>query len=700
MTQTRITPLILLALLLAACAPAAAPPVPTSPPPAKTEPPSALRGRVIDFSGQPIARADVSTASGHALSDADGWFSLPGVTRPEWVTVRSEGFITRTRAAAPEAPVLFRLMPDDGETAAILFGGDTMLGRRFFDPNADGNTSDGLLPTHPTVGNALGLLQPVQPILENADLAVLNLEGPLADPAYLSPRDPRPAVYHSSKDYVFASPTITADALRQSGVDVVDIGNNHLYDLLETGLHSTLSTLDLAGVMHFGAGTDEDSAWAPVLLKVKGQTIALLGCTTIPKPIPPITGDDVLYVASDALKKGGAARCQSDRLTKAVTEARSQADIVVVMIHGGEEYNPSATAIVSQLTKVARAAGATLVINHHPHVIGGFSWNGKALVARSLGNFMFDQTIWPTFQAYTLTVYLRQGKVIGASVDPLMLEGFVPHGLPAELGEAVIRQAAGLAPGPFVMEDGSMQLLADSTAELKTKTAAMDGGAQPGTVITLPAGQWISNFSGSGRLRLGRDLLWIGGFESPVVGHTSPAPPLWNLGAAAQAGPEFAYEGAAGIRLIRGANDRSEVVTTHERRILVRAGDSLSVIGMVRLSADAHVRLQVSWYPDTSGSSSMQTVEPISVEKPNEWQPIRLDVSVPAGIVAMGLFLRLSPPTAGIVSADFDNLRILDWAAAGAQFSPLYGFGLLSGAGDVTFSQQVLPGGEAWLTLR
>jgi hypothetical protein len=66
--------------------------------------------------------------------------------------------------------------------------------------------------------------------------------------------------------------------------------------------------------------------------------------------------------------------------------------------------------------------------------------------------------------------------------------------------------------------------------------------------------------------------------------------------------------------------------------------------------------------------------------------------------VALGLYLRLKPPDKGTASADFDNIRIIEWANRNVPYSPLYNFALLTGSGELTFTQQVLPGAESWLS--
>jgi poly-gamma-glutamate capsule biosynthesis protein CapA/YwtB (metallophosphatase superfamily) len=655
-------------------------------------------GRVVDMDGNPIAGASVSSQTNHATSNNDGWFDLPSEGFPEWVTAKSDGFISRIRAAAPNAPALFRLTPDDGKTIVLQFGGDTMFGRRFFDPNEDGDTADGLLPPDPDTGAHLKLLAPIEPLLGKSDLTVLNLETPLTDQPYYSPRDPRPTVYHSTKDYVFSSDSSAVNALKQIGVDVVDIGNNHLYDLLEDGVQSTISSLDNDGMDHFGGGANEKSAWAPSIVTVKGQKIAFIGCTTIGQPIPPITNHDVTYVASDALKKGGAALCEESKLRSAVIHAKQDANIVIVMIHGGYEYVRAPSNHITSLSLAARDAGATLVINHHPHVVGGFLWENQSLIAWSMGNFIFDQDVWPTFETYTLTVYLRDGKVIRAYIDPLMIKDYIPHGLTGEQADYVIRTAASLT-GPFVMENNTLEVDIDQRAIQNTYTRSLDGGLEPGQIITISPSQWISDFKGTGNLLLGRDLLWIGGFENDEVDSESRGAPLWDQTKdSIQVGKEYAYEGNLGIRLTRSGSNLNDAVTSHLHRLLVSPGSKLSVTGVMLASKGAVAVMQISWYSDTRGPSILQTTEPIPTKTYNQWQTFRFDVQAPETAVAVQIFLRLTPPPQGVVTTDFDNLRVIEWSPADTSYNPFYNYVLLTGPGDLTFTQQVLPGAEQWLS--
>lgn len=655
-------------------------------------------GRVIDENGMPIPGASVESMNNTTISESDGSFRFPSQGLPQWIKVTSPGFISRTRAAAPGIPVLFRLTADDGKTMVIHFAGDTMFGRRFFDPNEDDYTADGLLPLDPTVEDHVRLIEPITPLLENADFTVLNLETAFSHQPYFRQRDSRPAAFHPTANYVYASNPNAARALKQSGVDIVDIGNNHIYDLMEVGLSTSLSTLDEAGVLHFGAGTNEANAWAPVIITSKRQTVAFLGCTTLRIPLNTPTRNDVPFVASDVLKKGGAAYCTETSLRAAVIDAKKQADAVVVMIHGGKEYDRNPTSKITYLTEIARQAGATLVINHQPHVVGGFSLNNQSLAAWTMGSFFSDQTVWPSFESYMLSVYLRDGKIIRAYVEPLIIDNFVPHGLTGELADYVVRGAAGRERGPFIVESGAMEVDLNGRALHHTYTQTMESSSKSGDIIRIPQAQWISDFKGTGKLILGRDLLWVGGFENDEVDSASRGAPLWDLNLGdVQIGRDFAFEGETGIRLSRGANKIEDAVTTNLHRVLVVPTTSLSVTGMIRINQGVAVSAQLSWYQGTVGPSFVKTTQPIEIQADGTWQPFRIDVQVPPGAIALGLYLRLTPPDKGTVTADFDNIRIIEWARTGTQYSPLYNYALLKGTGDLTFAQEILPGAEQWL---
>lgn len=660
---------------------------------------AAIDGCVVDLHGRRVSGAEVTlpvagagAAGGAAVrTDHHGCFRIAAEPKAQWVRVRHPEYLSRTRAGRPGDPMHFRLTPDDGRIVALHFVGDVMFGRRFYDPNEDGRLDDALVRPDADATAHAALLRHVAPLIEDAHLTTVNLESPLIASPAADPTRPRPATFHQTKEFVFASSPAAAVALREVGVDVVGLGNNHLYDALEPGVASTREALARAGFEPgavVGAGATPAEAWRPAIRTVRGQRIGFVACTSI-------TGDEhaIDYVAGPM--KGGAARCEAEPLAAAVRAARAASDLVVVMIHGGHEYGRDPSAQIQALTAVAREAGGRLVVNHHPHVVGGFDWNGASLVAWTLGNFLFDQTVWPTFESYLLAVHVREGEVVRAYVEPLILAGYVPRGLTGELAEFVARGAAGRAPGPFVVEDEAAEL--DLAGRARTRDTSI---AVPGNRLARLRASWrLRGAAGPAPPCRGRDLLWVGAFESDAdTGDDADEAPLWMLGLSARVTAEAARTGRLGLRLERQANNLADVIAAPKHRILVDSGTPLTITGAVRLDSPNPLRgttaalsLQLSWYADTRDSSFRQDVTPVAVGEGSRWERFRVDATVPPGAVAMLPLFRLAPAARGRVRADIDNVRVIAWAPDSAAPSVLYDLIDIRHATTLHLTQDLLP---------
>ena len=78
----------------------------------------------------------------------------------------------------------------------------------------------------------------------------------------------------------------------------------------------------------------------------------------------------------------------------ALRSCRSRADMVVLIVHWGiEEYRYPSPEQRAQALRL-QAAGADLILGHHPHVLQGVEENSRGVIAYSLGNFLFDEFDW------------------------------------------------------------------------------------------------------------------------------------------------------------------------------------------------------------------------------------------------------------------------------------------------------------------
>ena len=219
-------------------------------------------------------------------------------------------------------------------------------------------------------------LSRVKSLMQGADVAMVNLET-----AITTRGNPAPKIYH------FRAPSHALSDLAAAGIDVVTMANNHAVDFGRTGLLDTLAAVDghRAAGRPFVAGIGRNLAQAnaPALLKVKGQRIAIFGATDIPDWT-------AAHFAASKSRAGVNSTVRSDAaLVAAVRSWRSRADIIVVFMHWGVEYTTCPSRSQRTKSKDLVKAGADLVIGSHPHIQQGMGMQGRALVAYSLGNFVW-----------------------------------------------------------------------------------------------------------------------------------------------------------------------------------------------------------------------------------------------------------------------------------------------------------------------
>jgi poly-gamma-glutamate synthesis protein (capsule biosynthesis protein) len=225
------------------------------------------------------------------------------------------------------------------------------------------------------------LYAPVADLLAEPDVTFANLETPIA-----------PGTAGGTREYVFNAPIDAAAALRDVGVDVVSVANNHAFDQGRAGFEETLRRVREAGLTPVGAGPEGHAA-GPVRVTVGGLQVAFLGYAHF------FNADGNACPRQAA----GAAPCQQASLldrARAVEDVRAAAagaDAVVVSLHWGVEYEQQPRADDVELAHRLVDAGALVVLGHHPHVLQPVELyrapDGRVgVIAYSLGNFVSNQS--------------------------------------------------------------------------------------------------------------------------------------------------------------------------------------------------------------------------------------------------------------------------------------------------------------------
>jgi poly-gamma-glutamate capsule biosynthesis protein CapA/YwtB (metallophosphatase superfamily) len=285
-------------------------------------------------------------AAARSRSDDQGDFRLEGrvLARPGRLAVRA-----RAPGVGTSAPGSVTVRP-----LRLASVGDINLG------DAPGAAIAANGPRHPwmSVGKAL----------RRADIAFGNLECAVSKRGVPFP-----------KEFNFRGrPAALRGLRRNSGIDVLNLANNHTGDFGRAATVDTVRAVERLGMRAVGAGPDLRRALTPQVVKRLGLRVAFVGFSSI-APLEFAAGDDT----------PGTAWASPESIVKAVHAARRRADVVVATFHWGIEKSTYQSAEQEILAQTAAAAGAQLVIGAHPHVLQPVRREGAALVAYSLGNFVF-----------------------------------------------------------------------------------------------------------------------------------------------------------------------------------------------------------------------------------------------------------------------------------------------------------------------
>ena len=250
------------------------------------------------------------------------------------------------------------------------------------------------------------------------DIVFANLESQLSDQNGET-QDP-------AHNMIFTGPPGGALSLTSFGITLVSTANNHAYDYGKSALLETLDHLDAENIAHVGTARSQDALYEPMMLEKNGIRFAF-------------------FAATDLMNfEGGwhqsVAITDTAKLFPAIREAASSVDVVVVSVHGGDEYADEPTPHIRTFDEECVKQGATIVLGHHPHVAYGVEKKGKSYIFHSLGNFVFyqPQLFWTQLSyAVGLTIERNDSDVSVASLSLIPLRaGYQP---------AVLTDSASLA---------------------------------------------------------------------------------------------------------------------------------------------------------------------------------------------------------------------------------------------------------------
>ncbi|MEY8331958.1 CapA family protein [Lachnospiraceae bacterium 47-T17] len=226
-----------------------------------------------------------------------------------------------------------------------------------------------------TYGLESAISQDVRELLAQSDVVMVNNEC-----TYSSRGAPL-----AGKAYTFRSDPSNVSILKELGVDLVGIANNHVWDYGAEALTDTIAALDEAGLAYVGAGNNLEEAKHPWYFVINGKKIAFVAATQIERTYN--------YTKEATETEAGVLKTQTpDKFLEVIRHAKKKSDYVVAFVHWGTEgtnyYGQDQVLLAEQFAQ----AGADAVIGGHPHCLQGITYIGDVPVIYSLGNFWFGST--------------------------------------------------------------------------------------------------------------------------------------------------------------------------------------------------------------------------------------------------------------------------------------------------------------------
>ena len=258
----------------------------------------------------------------------------------------------------------------------------------------------------------------VAPLLAEADMTIVNFEGNICGEPYGT--DTRSA------------PKELLTALKNAGVDVIQMANSYSNYNGIIGLSQTLDQIRAAGLEPVGAYANEAEfrrGKGYTICDVQGVKVALVaftkGMSSLGLPAGSENCVNVLYTDYATTY-----RDVDDEKIKSILKAAQseQPEIIIALLHWGSEFNDVISDTQKEILQLMQANGVDAIIGTHSHMVHEIKLDENGFfVAYSLGDFFGDGTRGGTNYSILLDLEITKDpeagttKVTDFAVTPLYI---------------------------------------------------------------------------------------------------------------------------------------------------------------------------------------------------------------------------------------------------------------------------------------
>ena len=257
----------------------------------------------------------------------------------------------------------------------------------------------------------------VLPLLAEADLTVMNLEGNVVGAPYGTQQA--------------SAPVQMLNVLATAGVDMVQMANSRSIHNGITGLAATLSAIRTAGIEPIGAyasNNEFSDNGGYTLWEVEGVRIGVVaftkGMDNMALPAGSENCVNVLYKDYSSTY----VEVDTDRITDILERLeKEKPDVTIALVHWGSEYNDTHSKTQEKIRDLMLENGVDAILGTHPHYVQQVDFDKEAgtLVAYSLGDFLGDRDRSGTEYGVVLNLEITKdngegtAKITGFDYQPI-----------------------------------------------------------------------------------------------------------------------------------------------------------------------------------------------------------------------------------------------------------------------------------------
>ena len=207
----------------------------------------------------------------------------------------------------------------------------------------------------------------------------------------------------------FGTPPELGDALVNTGFDVIASATNHALDKGTDSIEYTLNWWEEnhPDIPVLGLYDSQEASEEIPIISCKDLKLAMLDYTYSLNGLELPSGQEYMVDVFD-----------EEKAREDIRQAKELADVVIVVMHVGNEYEQDVDQETQEWTDIFLEEGVDIVIGSHPHVVRTMETltgedGHKMLVYYSLGNFTSTQTDLPSLMGAMAKITVRKNIETG-----------------------------------------------------------------------------------------------------------------------------------------------------------------------------------------------------------------------------------------------------------------------------------------------